>query len=203
MTAALFFAAFLAKYWSFYKTSLTEEPSGRYESIDGLRGILAFGVFFQHAVTNLAYYQTGVWQITDLKFYRFLGGESVILFFMITSFLYWSKAIAKKGKLNTYSIYRNRLYRLAPMYLFTAAIISFIALAQSNFTIISIVQLVRDILSWLTLGIATTLTVNDVSIIPINAGIHWTLHFEWILYILLPFAAMILQNKKMFCVPQR
>lgn len=195
--AILAFSALLAKQWKFFATNLKEEPHGRYESLDGLRGILAFGVFFQHAVTNWAYYKTGVWQITDEKFYRFLGGESVILFFMITSFLYWSKAIANKGELNAYSIYKNRIYRLAPMYLFTAAIVVFFALCETGFIIPSITQLIRDVFSWLSLGIITTTSVNGLSIIPINAGIHWTLHFEWILYIALPFIAITLRNKAM------
>lgn len=193
----LIFSTLLAKHWTFFRDSLKDEPSGRYESLDGLRGILAFGVFFQHAVTNWAYYKTGIWQITDEKFYRFLGGESVILFFMITSFLYWSKAISNKGHLDAYSIYRNRIYRLAPMYLFTAGIVVFFALCETGFIVPSITQLIRDIFSWLSLGIITTTSVNGLSIIPINAGIHWTLHFEWILYITLPFIAITLRNKAM------
>lgn len=198
MAAILAFAAILSKRWKFFATNLKNEPSGRYESLDGLRGILAFGVFFQHAVTNMTYYKTGVWQITDEKFYRFLGGESVILFFMITSFLYWSKAIANKGELNAYSIYRNRIYRLAPMYLFTASIVVLFALAETGFIIPNFTQLMRDIFSWLSLGIITTTSVNGLSVIPINAGIHWTLHFEWILYIALPFIAITLRNKAMY-----
>ena len=74
------------------------ESKSRYGALDGLRGILAISVLFQHAVTNYAYFSTGIWQITDVRFYRHLGGESVILFFMITSFLYWSKAIASLAR---------------------------------------------------------------------------------------------------------
>lgn len=197
MSIIFLFATILSKHWHFFSSTLKQEPAGRYESLDGLRGVLALGVFFQHAVTNLSYYQTGIWQITDEKFYRFLGGESVILFFMITSFLYWSKAIANKGQLNAYSIYKNRIYRLAPMYLFTAAVVVLFALVETNFVIPDVIQFGRDIISWLSLGIITTTSVNGLSIIPINAGIHWTLHFEWILYIALPFIAVTLRNKAM------
>lgn len=83
------------------------------------------------------------------------------------------------------------------MYLFTSAIVVLFALVETNFAIPDLVQLVRDICSWLSLGIITTTSVNGFSIIPINAGIHWTLHFEWILYIALPFIAVTLRNKAM------
>lgn len=167
----------------------------RYGALDGLRGILAISVLFQHAVTNYAYFVTGTWVITDVRFYRHLGGESVILFFMITSFLYWSKAIASKGKLDMYALYRSRFLRLAPMYLFSAIVVMVIALAQTRFAIASPITFVRDALSWLSFGIVTTTTMNGISIIPINAGIHWTLHFEWIFYLLLPVTALVLRNK--------
>lgn len=171
------------------------ESKSRYGALDGLRGILAISVLFQHAVTNYAYFSTGIWQITDVRFYRHLGGESVILFFMITSFLYWSKAIASKGHVDIYTLYRSRFLRLAPMYLFSALVVTLLALAQMNFTMLSPIMLVRDVLSWLSLGIVTTTTVNGISIIPINAGIHWTLHFEWIFYLLLPITALVLRHK--------
>lgn len=176
---------------------MDEEISGRYEALDGLRGILAYGVFFQHAIQNYVFYQTGIWQITDSRFYRFLGGEAVILFFMITSFLYWTKAINKNGKMDMYSTYKNRVFRLAPMYLFSAGVITVFALLETGFNVSQPIQLIKDSVSWLSLGIITTLSVNGTSIIPINAGIHWTLRFEWIFYIVLPFAAIVLRNKRM------
>lgn len=166
----------------------------RHEMLDGLRGFLALGVLFQHAITNFAYYSTGVWKITDVRFYRHAGGEAVILFFMITSFLYWSKAIASRGHVDAKSIYKNRFKRLAPMYLFSALIVTASVLIQTNFQIASIGGFIKDILSWLSLGLITTTSVNGLSIIPINAGIHWTLHYEWIFYLLLPFAAISLRG---------
>jgi peptidoglycan/LPS O-acetylase OafA/YrhL len=191
-------AGILAKKLPFYKKILEDEGKGRYETLDGLRGFLAFGVFFQHAITNWAFYNTGTWVITDVRFYRFLGGESVILFFMITSFLYWSKAIAKKGELNVSSLYRNRIYRLAPMYLFSALLVTIFALYETGFKIAEPFNFLKEILSWLTLGLITTLTVNGNNVIPINSGIHWTLHFEWVFYLLFPAAAVTLRRKSLY-----
>lgn len=181
----------------FYKKILAMEEHGRFETLDGLRGFLALNVFFQHAVTNYFYFQTGVWEIVPVKFYRHLGGEAVILFFMITSFLYWSKAMAQGGNLDAGALYRSRFLRLAPMYLFSACIVIVSILIQSGFDI-DLIQTAKDILSWLSLGLITTTSVNHISVIPINAGIHWTLSFEWGFYLILPILAVALRSKKTF-----
>ena len=125
----ILFAAFVVRRISFYQKVFKDETNGRFESFDGLRGLLALGVFFQHAVTSYFYFQSGIWEIVPIKFYRHLGGEAVILFFIMTSFLFWSKAIAQKGDIDATSLYRSRFFRLVPMYLFTAAIIIFSALS--------------------------------------------------------------------------
>lgn len=197
MTLLFFVAWVVVRFVPFFRRTVESEEHGRYESLDGLRGLLAFGVFFQHAATNYTYITTGIWKITDYSIYRHLGGEAVILFFMITSFLYWSKAIAEKGEINVAKLYRSRFYRLAPMYLFSAGIITVIALFSTGFQISSFTGFVKDILSWLTLGLQTTLSVNGFNILPVNAGIHWTLHFEWFFYLLLPIGAIALKSKEM------
>jgi peptidoglycan/LPS O-acetylase OafA/YrhL len=192
MTAIILFGWLLARKLPFYKKTLNVEEHGRYEMLDGLRGILALGVFFQHAVTNHFYFLNGFWQMTEVKFYRHIGGEAVIIFFMITSFLYWSKAIAKKGNMNTINLYMNRVLRLAPMYLFSAAIVVLMGLIATNFDVSRPIVIARDVFSWLTLGLMTPTLFNGQTIVPFNAGIHWTLHFEWVFYLVLPIASLIL-----------
>ena len=211
MAVIFVFASYLVEKIPFYRIRTRAEPKSlhdhkersRHETLDGLRGVLALGVLFQHAVTNYAYYQTGIWQITPERFYRHAGGEAVILFFMITSFLYWSKAISSKGNVTPGRLYKSRFKRLAPMYLFSACIVTVAALVQTQFIIASWPGFINNMLSWLTLGLVTTTSVNGVNIIPINAGIHWTLHFEWVFYLLLPFTALVLRGRwwKLLVVP--
>ncbi len=196
MPILVIFSAYFLKGIPFYKKVLGEEEKGRFEALDGLRGILAINVFFQHAVTSWFYFQTGVWEIVNIRFYRHLGGEAVILFLIMTSFLYWSKMIAQKGQVDEGYLYRSRFLRLAPMYVFCAGLIVLSIFIQSGFDI-DIKQTAKDILSWLTIGLITTQSVNGVSVLPINAGIHWTLHFEWFFYLLLPILAIFLRSKKM------
>lgn len=191
------FSLFILKYFPFYKKILGAEERGRFETLDGLRGFLALNVFFQHAVTSYFYFQKGVWEIVPVRFYRHLGGEAVILFFLITSFLYWSKAMAQKGDVDAGALYRSRFLRLAPMYLFSAGIIVASILIQSG-TNIDIRETAKDVLSWLSLGLITTTSVNHLTILPINAGIHWTLAFEWGFYLILPILAIALKSKKTF-----
>lgn len=187
-------AAYLVKRISFYKELAKAESAERYEALDGLRGFLAMGVFFQHAIQNYFFFQNGFWQITDIRFYRFLGGEAVILFFITTSFLYWTKVIENKGGAEMFRIYRSRFLRLAPMYLFAGSVVSLVALYSSGFNIVSVAGLLRDIFYWLTLGLHTIQNFNGVDINHINAGIHWTLKYEWAFYLILPLIAMLLKK---------
>jgi len=195
MTLVVVLAAFLVRKISFYRKIVEAESSERYEALDGLRGFLAIGVFFQHAVQNYSFFQTGIWQITDVRFYRFLGGEAVILFFKTTSFLYWTKVIDSNGGIDMFRLYRSRLLRLAPLYLFSGLLVGIIALYNTNFEIAGVGAFFRDIFYWLTLGLHTITSFNGYDIIPINAGIHWTLRYEWAFYLLLPLLALIPRNK--------
>ena len=48
----------------FYRELLAvEDRANRFHAIDGLRGFLALGVFFHHAVISYFYYATGRWEL--------------------------------------------------------------------------------------------------------------------------------------------
>ena len=195
MLPIIFLATFLAKKIKFFRKIVEAEQSERFEALDGLRGFLAMGVLFQHAVQNYEFFQTGVWVITDARFYRFLGGEAVILFFITTSFLYWGKLLANSPGAEMFRLYKSRLLRLAPLYLFAGFIVGLVALFNTGFKVSSIGALFRDIFYWLTLGLKTIVSFNGYYIIPINAGIHWTLRYEWAFYLILPLIALLYKNK--------
>src|SRR5689334_9107223 len=61
-------------------------PDQRFFAIDGLRGLLAFGVFGHHATVMPGYFETGIWQAPPSVFYRMIGEVGVALFFAITGF---------------------------------------------------------------------------------------------------------------------
>ncbi len=195
MVFVVLLSAVLVKFIPFFRKIVSVESSERYEALDGLRGFLAIGVLFQHAIQNYSFFQTGFWQITDSRFYRFLGGEAVILFFITTSFLYWTKMITSNNGTSMFQLYRSRFLRLAPLYIFAGLVVSIIALYNTGFHITSIQLVFRDLFYWFTLGLKTITTFNGYNIIPINAGIHWTLRYEWAFYLILPLIALIPKNK--------
>jgi peptidoglycan/LPS O-acetylase OafA/YrhL len=61
--------------------------------LDGLRGLLATGVFFHHCAVHRAYQATGIWARPSSPFYAALGELSVVLFFLITGYLFWRRVL--------------------------------------------------------------------------------------------------------------
>lgn len=82
--------------WLIKRSSFDVSTQGRFASIDGLRGYLAFFVFLFHACTNYSYITIGKWDTPTTNLYSFLGHGSVQIFFMITSFLFYSKLLQTK-----------------------------------------------------------------------------------------------------------
>jgi hypothetical protein len=72
----------------------------RYATLDGPRGFLALGVFFHHVLVQYFFLLRGKWELPPSRFYAFLGPESVVLFFLLASFLFWSKAMDAAGRLD-------------------------------------------------------------------------------------------------------
>src|SRR5262245_31692713 len=93
MPVLILVAHMLARWVPFYRTQLAATQAGRYETLDGLRGLLATGVFFCHSVVFYHYLGRDAWERPASPFYAALGEFAVALFFMITGFLFWSRAI--------------------------------------------------------------------------------------------------------------
>lgn len=62
---------------------------GRYASIDGLRGYLALFVFLHHSSVWYFFLRTGQWEDPPSNLYTHFGSSSVLLYFMITGFLFF------------------------------------------------------------------------------------------------------------------
>ncbi len=91
-------AVFLALFTVFLiKSQLSVNvKAGRYASIDGLRGYLAFFVFLHHSSVWYFYIQTGHWERPDSGLYDYFGMGSVKIFFMVTGFLFFGKILDKR-----------------------------------------------------------------------------------------------------------
>lgn len=203
-------AKFIVKRIDFFKQAVGKSAQAKYQTLDGFRGFLALSVFFCHFVGSYYYFQTGNWGFPPSKFYTFLGQGAVSFFFMITGFLFWSKAIAN-GKFNIKKFYIGRILRIYPVYLFSFFIILFVVLLASDFSLkVSLLDLFQQILRWATCGILTFSWFREIypySILPsinqvnaplINAGVAWSLVYELQFYLILPLLAIFAKPLRFF-----
>ena len=165
--------------------------SKRISNIDGLRGFLAFGVFFQHAAIYHEVLSSGVWRDPP-QFYFVLGQVGVSLFFMITGYLFWGKLIRENGRPNWLSLYVGRVFRIAPVYLFAIGMMLAIVFCRTDFRIVvSGHDLYIQIFKWLAIGFnGIGPDINGYTDTwELLFGVTWTLSSEWKFYLcLLPLA---------------
>jgi peptidoglycan/LPS O-acetylase OafA/YrhL len=174
----------------FFRREINSEAAARLTPLDGLRGILCFGVMYHHAAITHAFLRTGVWEETPSVFYVLLGQTSVALFFCITAFLFWGRTLDRKGDIAPLVFLRNRLFRIAPLYWFTCAAAVFISRRQIHFSRHS---------TWLALGkmalpgLCSWSNIGKVDINMVNSGVTWTLQYEWVFYLALPAMALLVR----------
>lgn len=165
----------------------------RYPEIDGLRGYLAFFVFLHHSYIWRFFLQEGEWNEPKSNLFNHFGQTTVAFFFIITAFLFTLKLINSKSKQIDWTAYINaRLYRLFPMYLFSVGIIFFIAGYLTNFkSRIPFFENLLHLLSWIFFNVRKGLSINGLEdSFLFNAGVTWTLPYEWAFYFLLPLIAL-------------
>lgn len=183
--------------WLVAKASLKDpvlsaktESAEKYWQIDGLRFFLAFSVFVHHAFIIRDYVARGVWRLTDDRFVTFLGQAGVSLFFIITAFLFWDKALRKPDGFNAVAFFAGRFRRLAPAYLVAALpfiLISLAKLPDLNW------NLIRELLQTLGFGFFGAVNLGSLSLSPAYIGVFWTLFYEWKFYLFLPVLYVLLQ----------
>ncbi len=168
-------------------------PINRFENIDGLRGFLAICVFMHHSSIWYQYYEIGEWATPKSALYAQLGDSSVRFFFMITSFLFVHKILkVKTSPIHWLSFFTARFFRLAPLFYSTLAIIIFIVYLNSNFTILdSPIHTIKVIGQWTLFTIYDNPAINKYKLTNlINAGVTWSLTYEWLFYFTLPIISL-------------
>src|SRR5205823_3935296 len=109
--------------WILSKRFGAPSTTGRFASLDGLRGYLAFGVFIYHSSIWYYFVRSGKWDVPPSRVYRNLGQASVMLFFMITGFLFCSKLLRGRSELIDWrKLYVSRFLRLVPLYILAIAL---------------------------------------------------------------------------------
>lgn len=103
---------------TFYYTGRNQTEI-RFETINGLRGYLAFFVFLHHPTIWFDYTRSHRWDPPRSYFYAHLGQCSVALFFMIISFLFHEKLLNDKFHPFAWrAFFIGRIFRLTPLYAF-------------------------------------------------------------------------------------
>ena len=170
--------------------------SGRFASIDGLRGFLAFSVFIHHASVWYFYLPTDIWDSSPSRLYTQLGQTSVELFFMITAFLFIHKVAGPSKQISWPTLFIHRLFRLGPLYLF--AMICFLTLVAylSQWRLDgSVLQVGIEALRWVLFDIGGLENVNHLPMTyVVIAAVPWSLQYEWAFYVSLPFIALGLRR---------
>ena len=164
-------------------------PTGRNVNLDGLRGLAALGVFFHHFALTYRYRQTGRWELTPSHLFNISGQGAVIIFFMITGYLFWGKISRAEGKPDWRSLYLSRLFRLAPLYWLVVVYVVAVALFSTAGAPINWGEVGNQVLSWVLFQQQDIHGFHNtwMSI----AGVNWTLIYEWTFYFLLPLLAAL------------
>jgi peptidoglycan/LPS O-acetylase OafA/YrhL len=172
----------------------------RSTTVDGLRGFLALGVFLAHSSGYATYLTTGYWGGGPSLFFNLLGSTGVALFFIITSYLFWGKAIAGATTIHNVreycrylsSLYLARFFRIAPLYYFVIAFMLAIVLSVTGPHLnVTPSRFLSEICNWLLLGLGANVWVNGYGGPPVMTGMVWTLGWEWYFYFSLAATSLI------------
>ncbi|MGP4140336.1 MAG: acyltransferase family protein [Sodalis sp. (in: enterobacteria)] len=181
------------------------DDNGKFVIIDGLRGLAAVSVIIHHGILMTNLFMHADWRINAGYIADFnalvpriltqLGSFGVTIFFMITGYLFWTKALTH-GVGETATFYRRRVYRLLPMYLVAVAGVYLLSSAIGFTANMNGGYLLRSLASWLSFGFINGMSVTDGN--PgwlILCGVFWTLAVEVKFYLLFPLLALLARQR--------
>jgi peptidoglycan/LPS O-acetylase OafA/YrhL len=173
-----------------YFSSLDSPPNphhmSRISNLDGLRGFLAFGVFFHHQAMDVKVLKDGVFALPPSQFYATIGPLGVEFFFMITGFLFWGKLIEEGGKPDWLRLYIGRAFRIGPLYLFALSLVLLVVAFETELSLKEgSLVVASEVLKSLLLGNFFASTINGYWTGQL-IGPTWSLPWEWKFYYCLP-----------------
>ena len=170
-------------------------PKGRYASIDGFRGYLAFFVFFHHSSIWYFFLRFHQWGFPPSRLFSHFGPTSVAFFFMITAFLFFSKLLdARNETTNWVKLYTSRVFRILPLYLAAVFVLFLIVSILSGYALReSPIDIILQLFKWFAFIEPDINGIGGTRFIV--AGVVWSLAFEWLFYSSLAFLALFLNIK--------
>lgn len=192
-------SAIVWRVWPFYQRLIRvdagarpSDGSSRDEQLDGLRGILCLMVVVHHSlITLLLPGARGDWgrAFKAAGPYMRLNAAAVSMFFCVTAFLFYRRALAnvaaRRRVIELRAFFIQRIARIGPAVLLSGALIFAIdAFADARYSPANPEAFWP--LFWRILSLGATGGGKDVYY---NAGVMWTLGFEWGFYFLFPLLA--------------
>jgi len=166
-------------------------PAGRrIGCVDGLRGYLALFVLAHHFIVWLQITRLGgAWRAPDVALFNEFGAGAVALFFMTTGLVFYPRILDGIAKCDWPAIYISRLFRLLPATVLSIGlIVVVIALRTGRGPGLGDVG---PVLIWLSAKAEPPL-LGYADSGRLNAYVLWSLHFEWMFYLLaLPACALL------------
>lgn len=153
---------------------------GQIEILETLRGLAAFFVFCAHVTMYFRDLAPGS------RASSYLGDLGVIIFFMLTGFLFWDQVLSKRISFETF--FKKRVLRLAPLCVFVVFVVTAVDWVFAGFPRPTFGQL-QSALHNFGFGF---LTVQDVFGPDMQLRINtiWSLRWEWCFYLVLPLLAI-------------
>lgn len=163
----------------------------RVERLDGLRFFLAFMVAMFHYMMCFSFFHGQGWS-EDVNRAGYLviinmGGLGVAIFFIISGYLFAFVQPASWIK-----FYQKRICRIAPVFYLSSILCIFIAISlqKENF---NTDQFFNNLYFWLDMGVIGNkpplFGLENAHLI--NAGVTWTLFWEWGFYFSLPIMCIL------------
>jgi peptidoglycan/LPS O-acetylase OafA/YrhL len=191
----LAFVLAYATAWAISRMAGVRPKEGRYATIDGLRGYLAFSVMLYHTIVWWGYLRGGRWVAPDTPIYRNFGEGAVALFFMITGFLFSDKLMATRGRdFDWLRLYVSRFMRLTPLYAFAVLVVGAMSVVFMGGLHEPLPRFLIGFARWFLFALRSQPDLNGMAgTWRIVAGVFWTLPYEWLFYLLLPALAAMLR----------
>jgi peptidoglycan/LPS O-acetylase OafA/YrhL len=147
-----------------------------------------------HAVMAHSAVTTGYVGAPKSNFANQMGSMAVAIFFIISSYLFCSMIANPDRKIDIVRFFEGRVMRIVPLYVACVAILFAIAFYVSGFhLLVKPAELGREIGAMATFGFVPNTTLNGVGLANL-LGQRWTLSYEWMLYMLIPFLAFAVRK---------
>lgn len=158
----------------------------------GLRFFLALGVVYHHYIFSYKFSLSGLWESRGFDLNCFLGPFGVGMFFVISGYLFYTKI---SSDTNWSKLFLNRFFRIVPLCFVSSLVCIIIAIGMGGWHITD--DNIRSMIYWFDGGIynhrPNVSSYNNASLI--NAGVTWTLYWEWLFYFSLPVLSIIIKKE--------